>query len=128
MAPERYELSEGTSNKFWEISLTDKSFTTKYGKIGANGQTTIKSFGSAADAKKAYDAIVAEKTKKGYTKVGGRAAKAAAPAKTATKKKAAPVEEESSSGKLDARNPELEKAILANPLDREAYAVLADWL
>lgn len=28
----------------------------------------------------------------------------------------------------DARNPELERAILANPYDREAYAVFADWL
>lgn len=29
---------------------------------------------------------------------------------------------------LDARNPDLEAAITANPLDREAHAVFADWL
>lgn len=62
----RYELSEGTSNKFWEINLAGKSFTTTYGKIGTTGQTTIKTFGSDAEAKKEYDKIVAEKVKKGY--------------------------------------------------------------
>ena len=71
----RYELSEGSSNKFWEIKLSGKSFTTTYGKIGANGQTTIKKFTSDAEAKKEHDKIVAEKTKKGYALAGGKAAK-----------------------------------------------------
>ena len=31
----RYEFSEGTSSKFWEINLSGPSFTTTYGKIGA---------------------------------------------------------------------------------------------
>ena len=72
----RYELSEGNSNKFWEIRLSDNSFTTTYGKIGSNGQTTIKSFGSAAEAKKEHDKLIAEKVKKGYAQVGGQAAAA----------------------------------------------------
>ncbi len=67
----RYEFSEGSSNKFWEIALSGKSFTTTYGKIGTSGQTTVKSFGSDADAKKEYDKLVAEKTKKGYSLSGG---------------------------------------------------------
>ena len=62
----RYEFAEGGSNKFWEITLTGKSFTTTYGKIGASGQTTVKNFGSDAEAKKEYEKLVAEKTKKGY--------------------------------------------------------------
>ena len=122
----RYELSEGSSNKFWDIKLTGKSFRTTYGKIGATGQTTIKEFSSDALAKKEFEKLVAEKTKKGYALVGG---KAAAPAKA---KKAKQTDEdeadESSGGAMDARNPALEKAILANPLDRDAYAVFADWL
>jgi len=98
----RYEFSEGSSNKFWEIALSGKSFTTTYGKIGTSGQTTVKSFGSDADAKKEYDKLVAEKTKKGYSLAGGgddddedeapapkksskTAAKPAAAAKTAAK-------------------------------------------
>ncbi|MGC4121748.1 MAG: WGR domain-containing protein [Myxococcales bacterium] len=84
----RYEFSEGTSNKFWEIELKDTSFTTTYGKIGAAGQTTLKSYGDAATAKKEYDKLIAEKTKKGYVLVGGSAPAAAA--KPAPAPKAAP--------------------------------------
>ncbi|HET7503617.1 MAG TPA: WGR domain-containing protein [Kofleriaceae bacterium] len=66
----RYEFSEGTSSKFWEIKLAGASFTTTYGKIGAAGQTTLKEFKSAAEAKKEYDKLIAEKTRKGYVLVG----------------------------------------------------------
>jgi hypothetical protein len=34
----------------------------------------------------------------------------------------------SSRAMMDARNPDLEAAIAANPLDREPYSVFADWL
>lgn len=66
----RYEFSEGTSNKFWQIDLSGKSFTTTYGKIGTAGQTTVKSYKTDAEAKKEYDKLIAEKTKKGYELVG----------------------------------------------------------
>lgn len=118
----RYEFAEGTSNKFWEISLEGKSFKTTYGKIGAAGQTTIKTFGSADEAKVQHDKLVAEKVKKGYQLVGG----GAAPAKKAAK--AAPAAVTGSQVKLDARNPELERALIADPTDRQAFAVLGDWL
>src|SRR5688572_24306996 len=89
----RYEFSEGSSNKFWDITLTGKSFTTTYGKIGANGQTTIKTFKSDGDAKKEHDKLVAEKTKKGYKLVGGgvkgKPDKAAKPGKPGKDDKAA---------------------------------------
>ena len=62
----RYEFSEGSSNKFWQIDLSGTSFTTTYGKIGASGSTTIKTFKTDAEAKKEYDKLVAEKVKKGY--------------------------------------------------------------
>jgi len=67
----RYEFSEGTSNKFWQIDLSGKSFTTTYGKIGTDGQKTIKSWKTEAEAKKEYDKLIAEKTKKGYQLVNG---------------------------------------------------------
>jgi len=96
----RYEFSEGTSNKFWEINLSGKSFTTTYGKIGTSGQTTIKQFKSDAEAKKEYDKLVAEKVKKGYQAANGSSGRAAAddddededekPAKKVAVKKAAP--------------------------------------
>jgi predicted DNA-binding WGR domain protein len=67
----RYEFSEGTSNKFWQIDLSGKSFTTTYGKIGTAGQTTVKSFKTDAEAKKEYDKLIAEKVKKGYQPADG---------------------------------------------------------
>ena len=72
----RYEFSEGSSNKFWEINLSGKSFTTTYGKIGTSGQTTIKSWKDNAEAKTQYDKLITEKTKKGYELVGGGKSKA----------------------------------------------------
>jgi predicted DNA-binding WGR domain protein len=72
----RYEFSEGSSNKFWEINLSGKSFTTTYGKIGTSGQTTIKSWKDNAEAKTQYDKLIAEKSKKGYELVGGGKSKA----------------------------------------------------
>jgi predicted DNA-binding WGR domain protein len=69
----RYEFSEGASNKFWEINLSGKSFTTTYGKIGTSGQTTIKQWKSEAEAKKEYDKLIAEKVKKGYQPAGNGA-------------------------------------------------------
>src|SRR5689334_10776827 len=71
----RYEFSEGSSNKFWEIELSGSSFTTKHGKIGTSGQTLLKDWPDAATAKKEYDKLIAQKTKKGYTLVGGGEAK-----------------------------------------------------
>jgi uncharacterized protein (TIGR02996 family) len=110
----RYELSDGSSNKFWEITLDGKSFKTTFGKIGSTGQTQLKQFSSDADAKKAYEKLIAEKTKKGYEAVGGgKAKKSKQPAAPAIAAK---------------RNPELEKAIDNDPYDTTAYSVYADWL
>ncbi len=122
----RYEFVEGTSSKFWEITLEGTSFKTTYGKIGTAGQTTLKSFGSAELAKKEYEKVIGEKTKKGYVLAGadGGAPAAAAP-KKAAKAVTAPV---TSTGTLDARNDALEQALIADPNDRAAWAVFADWL
>jgi predicted DNA-binding WGR domain protein len=109
----RYEFSEGSSNKFWEISLNGKTFTTTYGKIGTSGQNTLKTFKDNAEAKKEYDKLVAEKVKKGYELVGDgggdddeeeedeveeKPAKKAAPAAKAAPKAAAPAAKGSSGG------------------------------
>ncbi len=82
MSKRMFEFVEGTSSKFWEVWLEGGEVRTRYGKIGAAGQTTIKDEGDADKAKKLYDKLVAEKTKKGYVEVGGGAAAAekAAPA------------------------------------------------
>jgi predicted DNA-binding WGR domain protein len=62
----RYELSEGTSHKFWDITLEGTTLKISYGRIGTAGQSTTKDLGSEAAAKKEHDKLVAEKTKKGY--------------------------------------------------------------
>ncbi len=108
----RYEFSEGTSNKFWEITLEGTSFTTRYGKMGTDGQTTEKSFKSEAEARKAYDKLVAEKTKKGYELVEGDGDE----------------EGDDEEAPEEPRNPELARAILADPDDVQSYLVYGDWL
>lgn len=87
---QRYELSEGSSHKFWQIELTGTTTRVTYGKIGSTGQTQIKQFKDAAAAQKAHDALIAEKTKKGYTLVGGTAATPAKAAPTKPAKAAKP--------------------------------------
>src|SRR5262249_29709614 len=65
----RFEFSEGTSNKFWELELQGKSFTVTYGKIGTAGQTKTKDCADEAAARKEHDKLVKEKTGKGYQEV-----------------------------------------------------------
>lgn len=52
--------------KFWEIWVDGATLRSRYGKIGSNGQTTLKSFDSASDAEAALTKAVEEKIKKGY--------------------------------------------------------------
>ena len=66
----RFEFVEGTSQKFWAISLDDCSFSVTFGKLGTAGQTQVKSWPSQAVAQKEHDKLVAEKAKKGYKEVG----------------------------------------------------------
>lgn len=62
----RFELVEGTSRKFWEVSLSGCEVTTRYGRIGSAGQTTTKLTETTAAAEALVAKLVAEKTKKGY--------------------------------------------------------------
>lgn len=56
------------SKKFWEVEVKGKSVLTRYGRIGADGVTTLKKFGSSDEAKEFALKAVAEKVKKGYSK------------------------------------------------------------
>ncbi|MFO0600598.1 MAG: WGR domain-containing protein [Myxococcaceae bacterium] len=82
MSKRYFEFSEGTSNKFWEVWMDGNKVLTRYGKIGAGGQTTIKDEGSSAGAQKLYDKLIKEKTGKGYQEKGGGGGAAAADAPT----------------------------------------------
>lgn len=75
----RFELSEGTSNKFWQIDLSGDSFTVTFGRIGTNGQTQTKSFDTATKAEAECEKLVKEKVKKGYAEVSTDGIAPAAP-------------------------------------------------
>ncbi len=62
----RFELSEGKSNKFWEVWTDGTNLYTQYGRLGSTGQTTMKTFADDAAARKAADKLIAEKSGKGY--------------------------------------------------------------
>lgn len=61
-----FEFSEGTSNKFWEVELSGNSVTTRWGRIGSDGQSKTKEFADSVKAKAEYDKLVGEKVRKGY--------------------------------------------------------------
>lgn len=83
----RFEFKEGTSSKFWEIDVEGKDLTVRFGKIGTNGQTQLKSFPTEEKAKAERDKLIREKTGKGYVETG----EAAEPAeKTEPKEKPKP--------------------------------------
>ncbi len=63
----RFELEEGTSSKFWEIELDGCDLTTRWGRIGSNGQSKTKTFASPEKARVEHDKLIAEKTGKGYS-------------------------------------------------------------
>ena len=65
----RFEFSEGNSNKFWEISVHGKEVTVRFGRIGSQGQSTIKAFPDAAAALRHAEKTIQEKTGKGYREV-----------------------------------------------------------
>jgi uncharacterized protein (TIGR02996 family) len=97
----RYEFVEGTSSKFWEIEISGTEVTTRWGKIGTDGQSTTKDFGSDEKAEKEYGKLIESKTKKGYELVeggGSKASKAPAKAKAAPKKKAAVEDDDGEDG------------------------------
>jgi predicted DNA-binding WGR domain protein len=63
-------FEEGTSSKFWRARVEGKTLYVNYGKIGSNGQTQVKDFSDAAQARAEYDKLVREKRKKGYADAG----------------------------------------------------------
>lgn len=58
---------EGTSNKFWKINVSGKSYTITFGKIGTVGAVKVKSFENEDACKKDAEKLIQSKLKKGYT-------------------------------------------------------------
>ncbi|HEV3255317.1 MAG TPA: DNA ligase [Gemmataceae bacterium] len=68
-APRRFEFSAGNSTKFWELTVRDAEVTVRYGRIGTQGQTNVKSFPDQQAAARHADKLIHEKTDKGYREV-----------------------------------------------------------
>ena len=72
----RFEFSDSTSNKFWEVDVKGKTLNVTFGKIGTKGQSKPKDFATPEKAKAEMEKLIKEKTGKGYVEVGGKAVKA----------------------------------------------------
>jgi uncharacterized protein (TIGR02996 family) len=103
-----FVFTDATSNKFWHIALSGKSFTVQFGRVGTTGQTQTKTFISAAVAQKEHDKVVAQKLKKGYVETTAPAAPPAPPVST--------------------ERLALEKALVAHPDEVAAHSAYADYL
>lgn len=58
---------DDSSNKFWKISVSGKSYTITYGKIGTVGAVKVKSFQNEEACQKDADKLIKSKLRKGYT-------------------------------------------------------------
>ena len=76
----RFEFSDSTSNKFWEVDVKGETLNVIFGKIGTKGQSKPKDFATPEKAKAEMEKLIKEKTGKGYVEVGGKAVKAIKPA------------------------------------------------
>ena len=85
MAPRYFEYKDAKSAKFWEVSVTGKKVKIRYGKIGTEGQTSLKELSTPAEAKAHAEKQAAGKVKKGYTEAKAHAVKQKAKKKTTKK-------------------------------------------
>lgn len=59
-----------SSSKFWEVDVDGGLVTVRFGKIGTNGQTTVKDLGTSDAAATEAAKLIASKVKKGYVEKG----------------------------------------------------------
>jgi len=120
MATREFTLSEGSSHKFWNITLNGKDHEVRYGRIGTAGQSQTKSFATEAEAKASHDKLIAEKVKKGYAEASAGSAPPAAPPKPAPPPKppAAATSDSTDAGSTSPAVPAEDQAA-AEPTEKE---------
>ena len=64
--PYYFELREGPSKKFWEITRQGLTFTTRHGRIGTTGQSQTKTWPNDAACRREAGKVIREKMRKGY--------------------------------------------------------------
>ncbi|MFK0255005.1 DUF4132 domain-containing protein [Streptomyces sp. NPDC090445] len=67
---QRWEYVGDGSAKFWEGGVDGTSVTLRFGRTGTTGQTQVKDFGTAEEARAYFAKAVATREKKGYAQVG----------------------------------------------------------
>jgi len=67
--PRYFELVEGTSRKFWEITVTETTLTVRFGRIGTNGQQQTKNMSDSRASQQEAERLIEEKKRKGYTEM-----------------------------------------------------------
>ena len=65
----RFQFVEGTSSKFWEIQIRGAETVVRFGRIGSDGQASVKTFPDATAAAKFAEKVIREKLAKGYQEV-----------------------------------------------------------
>jgi predicted DNA-binding WGR domain protein len=113
----RLKLVEGTAAKFWEGTVEGKTLTLRWGRIGTEGQTKDKEFGSVAEADEALAKLLREKRGKGYSDDDASAGK---PQATVD---AAPVEPPAKSAKGPKASKSPEPAKSSKPAKPAAVAL-----
>jgi DNA ligase-1 len=69
--PRYFEFVEGNSSKFWEVSQSGNSMTTRWGRIGSAGQSKTKTFADEQAAASATAVLIEDKTGEGYVERQG---------------------------------------------------------
>ncbi len=114
----RFEFSDGTSNKFWQIAQEGSDLHIQWGRIGTAGQSQTKEHGSDGAAKAEHDKLIAEKTNKGYAEVATDGIAAPAPAPKAA---ASPGVKAAAKAKEEAAPPAPRVAVVIAEGDRIAW-------
>lgn len=86
MAKRYFEFKDAKSHKFWEVSVSAKKVIIRYGKVGTDGQTSVKELSTPAEAKAHLEKQAAGKVKKGYKEAKVKAAKKTVKKKAVKKK------------------------------------------
>ena len=61
-----FEFVGGSSAKFWECSVSGNEVAVRFGRIGTEGQTQVKTLADANAAAKHADTLIRSKLAKGY--------------------------------------------------------------
>lgn len=82
-----YSTRDG-AYKFWRVLIDGQTQTVCWGRIGTTGQTLTRDFSGSDEAQKATNALIAQKTAKGYVEASREEMDALAPAPAARREKA----------------------------------------